>query len=94
MISLRVPDDVVLVTRTTQALKNALQKLKQEAEKYGLTINRNKTKYMRHSRTQINGKDMELEIEGMRIEEVCKSKYFVFFFFYFCVSVHRSVSQN
>jgi len=25
---------------------------------------------MRHSRTQINGKDMELEIEGMKIEEV------------------------
>jgi len=40
------------------------------AEKNGLIINQNKTKYMRHSRTQINGKDMELEIEGMKIEEV------------------------
>jgi len=30
---------------------------------------------MRHSRTQINGKDMELEIEGMKIEEVSKTKY-------------------
>jgi hypothetical protein len=37
-------DDVVLVTRTKQALMNTLQKLKQEAEKYGLTINQNKTK--------------------------------------------------
>jgi len=27
------------------------------------------------SRTQINGKDMELEIEGMKIEEVSKTKY-------------------
>jgi hypothetical protein len=63
------------VTRTKQALINKLQKLKQEAEKYGLTINQNKTKYMRHSRTQINGKDMELEIEEMKIEEVSKTKY-------------------
>jgi len=47
----------------------------QEAEKYGLKINQNKTKYMRHSRTQTNGKDMEIEIEGMKIEEVSKTKY-------------------
>ena len=57
-------------TRTKQALMNTFQKLKKEAEKYGLTINQNKTKYTRHSRTQTNGKDMELEIEGMKIEEV------------------------
>jgi hypothetical protein len=48
------------VTRTKQALTNTPQKLRQEAEKYGLTINQNKTKYMRHSsRTQVNGKGME-----------------------------------
>jgi len=51
------------------------QKLKQEAEKYGLTINQNKTKHMRHSRTQTNGKEMEIEIEGMKIVEVIKTKY-------------------
>jgi len=34
-------DDDVLVTGTEQAL-NTFQKLKQEAEKYGLTINQNK----------------------------------------------------
>jgi len=51
-------DDVVLVTRTKQALIDTFQKLKQEAEKNGLAINQNKTKYTRHSRTQINGKDM------------------------------------
>ena len=66
---------MVLVTRTKQALINTLQKLKQEVEKYGLTINQNKTKFMRHSRMQINGKDMELEIERMKIEEVSKTKY-------------------
>ena len=30
---------------------------------------------MRHSRTQINGKDMELEIEGMKIEEISMTTY-------------------
>jgi len=68
-------DDVVLATRTKQALINTLQKLKQEAEKYGLTINQNKIKYMRHSRTQTNGKDTEIEIEGIKIEEVRNTKY-------------------
>jgi hypothetical protein len=48
---------------------NTLQKLKQEAGKYGLTINQNKTKYMRHSRTQTNGRDMTVETEGIKIEE-------------------------
>jgi hypothetical protein len=65
----------VLLTRRKQGLINTLQKLKQQAEKYGITINQNKTKYVRHSRTQINGKNMELEIEGMKIEEVSKTKY-------------------
>jgi len=36
---------VVLVTRT---LIDTFQKLKQEEEKNGLTINQNKTKYARH----------------------------------------------
>ena len=53
-----------------QALINTLQKIKQEVEKYGLTTNQNKTKYMRHSRTLTIGKEMETEIEGMKIEEV------------------------
>ena len=63
------------MTRTKQALINTFQKTKQEAEKYGLTINQNKTKYTRHSRTQTNGKEMEIEIEGMKIEDVSKTKY-------------------
>jgi len=66
---------VVLVTRTKQALIDTFQKLKQGAEKNGLTINQNKTKYMRLSRTQINGNNMELEIEGMKIENVSETKY-------------------
>jgi len=53
-------DDIVLVTRTKQALINTFQKLKQEAIKYGLAINQNKTKYMRHSRVQTNVKNKEI----------------------------------
>ena len=59
---------LLLVTRTKQALINTFQRIKQEAEKYRLKINKNKTKYMRHSKTQTNGKEMEIEIEGMKIE--------------------------
>jgi len=51
------------------------QKLKQEAIKYGLAINQNKTKYMRHSRVQTNVKNKEIEIERMKIEEVNSAKY-------------------
>jgi hypothetical protein len=63
------------VTRTKQALINTFQKIKQEAEKYGLKINKNETKYVRHSRTQTNGKEMEIEKEKKKIEEVSKTKY-------------------
>ena len=66
-------DDVVLVIRTKQALVNTLQKLKEEAGKYGLTINQNKTKYMRLSRTQTLRKD--IETEEMKFEEVSRVKY-------------------
>jgi MarR-like DNA-binding transcriptional regulator SgrR of sgrS sRNA len=61
------------VTRTKQTLVNILQKLKKEAEKYGLTINQNKTKYMRLSRIQNHRKD--IETEEVKIEEVSRVKY-------------------
>ena len=63
-------DDVVPVTRTKQALVNTLQKLKKEAWQYGLTINQNKTKYMRLSRTQTHRKN--IETEEMKFEEVSR----------------------
>ena len=66
-------DDDVLVTRTKQALVNTLQKLKKEAGNYGLTINQNKTKYMRLLRTQTHRKD--IETEEMKFEEVSRVKY-------------------
>ena len=67
--------DIVLVTRTKQALIITFQKLKQEAIKYGLVINQKKTKYMRHSRVQTNVKNKEIEIQGMKIEEINSAKY-------------------
>jgi hypothetical protein len=67
-------DEVVLVTGTKQALANTLQKLKQEAEKYGLVINQSKTKYMKHSRTQTYRKDIEIKTEEIKIEEVSNVK--------------------
>ena len=48
-------------------------KLKKEAGKYGLTINQNKTKYMRLSRTQTHRKDTETE--EMKFEEASRVKY-------------------
>jgi len=68
-------DDIVLVTRTEQALFHTFQKLKQEAIKYGLEMNQTKTKYMRHSRVQTNIKNKEIEIEGMKIKEINSAKY-------------------
>ena len=68
-------DDIVLETRNKQALINTFQKLKQEEIKYGLVINQNKTKNMRHSRVQTNVNNKEIEIEGMKIEEVNSARY-------------------
>ena len=55
------------------ALVNTLQKLKKEAGKYGLTINQNKRKCMRLSRTQTHRKDIEME--EMKFKEVSRVKY-------------------
>jgi len=68
-------DDIMLVTRTKQAIINNFQKLQQEAIQYGLEVNQNKTKYMRHSRVQTNVKNKEIEIEGIKIEEGNSAKY-------------------
>ena len=56
----------------TTVIRGLVQKLKEEAGKYGLTINQNKTKYMRLSRTQTHRKDIETE---MKFEEVSRVKY-------------------
>ena len=45
-------DDILITARTTQAMTDKFIKLKNESLKYGLTVNANKTKYLKCSRRQ------------------------------------------
>src|SRR6187551_116417 len=40
-------DDLLITTRTKQSLNEAFQRLKEQSIEYGLTINNDKTKYLR-----------------------------------------------
>ena len=54
-------DDVVIIARTQKALKETFITLQNEAEKLGLIINTNKTKYMKLTRkTKLTKQDMEV----------------------------------
>ena len=66
-------DDVVIIGRTAQVMKDTLNKLKNEAYKYGLLINERKTKYMKCTRKQV--KENKLEIENISFEAVQSFKY-------------------
>jgi hypothetical protein len=46
-------NDILKTARTTQAMINKIIKLKNESLKYGLTVNTNKTKYLKCSRRQV-----------------------------------------
>jgi sorting nexin-29 len=48
-------DDVVLVSRNKNALKDTLVNIESEARERGLLINENKTKHMEVTRTVVNG---------------------------------------
>jgi hypothetical protein len=55
-------DDVVIIARTQKALKETFITLQKEAEKLGLLINTNKTKYMQLTRkTNLTKQDMEVK---------------------------------
>jgi hypothetical protein len=45
-------DDVLIMDRTKQTLIDTFLKLKNEALKYGLIVNENKTKYLKYTRKQ------------------------------------------
>ena len=66
-------DDVVIIGRTAQVMKDTLNKLKNEAYKYGLLINERKTKYMKCTRKQV--KENKLEIDNMSFEAVQSFRY-------------------
>jgi hypothetical protein len=65
--------DIVIIGRTKQAMIDTLNKLKNEASKYGLLINENKTKYMKCTRRQY--RENKIEIETMSFESVQSFKY-------------------
>jgi hypothetical protein len=51
------------MARTKQALADSFIKLNEEAQKAGLVINVNKTKYMKCSRNQVKEQIVELKLE-------------------------------
>jgi len=61
-------DDTLLTTRTKQSLLDTFQKLKEISAQYGLIVNGQKTKYLRHTRK--NYKPEELQIDSMYLEQV------------------------
>jgi ubiquitin len=61
------------MARTKQTLINTFLKLKNEALKYGLIVNENKTKYLKCTRKQTQ--DGKLSVESMQFEQVESFKY-------------------
>jgi len=66
-------DDIIIIERTKQVTMDTFTKLKNEASKFGLLINENKTKYMMCTRKQ--HKENKLEIDNMSFESVHPFKY-------------------
>jgi hypothetical protein len=54
-------DDVAIVSRNKNALKDTVINLESEARRRGLLINENKTKYMEVTRTVVNGEHLHCE---------------------------------
>jgi hypothetical protein len=67
-------DDVVIIARTQQALKETFIILQKEAEKLGLIINTKKMKYMQLSR-KINKTKQDIEVAGQLYETVHQFVY-------------------
>jgi hypothetical protein len=67
-------DDVTVIARTQKALKETFIILQNEAEKLGLIINTNKTKYMQLTRkTNITKRD--IEVAGQSYEAINQFMY-------------------
>ena len=68
-------DDIIIIGRTKQVMIDMFIKLKNEAFKFGLLINENKTKYMKCTRKQLRGN--KLEIDTVSFESAQSFKYLV-----------------
>jgi len=66
--------DITLTTRTKQSLIDTFQKLKEISAQYGLTLNDQKTHYLRCTRKNYNLE--ELQINSMYLEQVHSYRYF------------------
>jgi hypothetical protein len=65
-------DDIVITSRTAQAMIDTFVKLKNESLKYGLIVNVHKTKYMKCTRRQ---ELTPINIENKEIEQVKAFKF-------------------
>jgi len=52
-------DDVAILSRNKNALKDVLDNIESEARERGRTVNENKTKYMEATRTVVNGNHLQ-----------------------------------
>jgi hypothetical protein len=66
-------DDILITTRTAQAMINTFVKLKNESLKYGLTVNVHKTKYMKCTGRQ--DQLTPINIDNKEFEQVKPFKY-------------------
>ena len=66
-------DDIVIIGRTKQAMKDTSCKLKQEAVKVGLIVNDNKTKYLHCTRKTTH--PTHITIGNEQFEQVNSFKY-------------------
>jgi hypothetical protein len=66
-------DDIIIIGRTKQEMIDMFTKVKNEASKYGLLINKNKMKNMKCTRKQVRGN--KLETDTMSFESVLTLKY-------------------
>lgn len=67
-------DDVLIIGRSTNAIKNIFKNLEKEAKEIGLTINENKSKYMQIN-TKKQGSRRKMKINKYEFEEVSSFKY-------------------
>ena len=66
-------DDILITTRTAQAMTDTFVKLKNESLKYGLIVKVHKTKYMKCTRRQ--DQLTPINIENKELEQVKSFKY-------------------
>jgi glutaredoxin-related protein len=66
-------DDILITTRTTQAMIDTFEKLKNESLKYDLIVNVHKTKYLKCNRRQDQLKT--IHIENKEFEQVKSFQY-------------------